>query len=535
MISLLQLNQHLDDLHSDTSIDQKDGILNWFRNAQNTIGKQLSKAPLTRTKLTNISSNLSQTVISKLNELDVGMISDEQPDYVAKGHWQLPSENDFCTKSNCDKQLNLKNGKQNCRKCGKLFCDSHCHLQIKLNKLAKHDPVDGTWCRVCDDCFESRDGYLDIEGFTKSHTTAFAKARHKGMEKAHLEGNRLEKRLEKLAKLYATPAKPTNFSNTGLKPPLTTLKHRRRVSEQAIVKWEDDSSVTNCPICKTSFGKITNRKHHCRLCGRVICEKCSSKVSLNLHNNPDPVDQDPVGEVRVCRECRTAVFRRREYNEELSKPAQVVLLYQKLTKIRHAIDKTLPKFQDMLDMLQTKEIVNQTHADYQLATRTRKELLDNFAQFDFISKKINSLPHNNNSEKRLQSNIHLAANQYLQQNMLPLSMLPKILKNDPQQRKTQGPDEDEDDDEDSDSPDAILAAWTNGRPRSLSVSSSRSVKGEEKPRQQLAVLVEQQKQVQGFIQEATRKRKFDDVITLKASLDELQLEISKIKKELGDL
>jgi len=176
--------------------------------------------------------------------------------------------------------------------------------------------------------------------------------------------------------------------------------------------------------------------------------------------------------------------------------------------------------------------VNQTHADYQLAARTRKELLDNFAQFDAISKKINSLPTNNESEKRLRSNIHLAANQYLQQNMLPLSMLPKILKKDQSQPSN---DDDEDDEMDPDSPDAILAAWANGRPRSLSVSSSKSTKGEEKIRQELAVLIEQEKNVEGFIQEATNKRKIEDVSTLKASLDELRFEIDRKKKELGEL
>ncbi|CAG8466794.1 9421_t:CDS:2 [Ambispora leptoticha] len=386
MISLLQLNQHIDDLHSDTSIDQKDGILNWFKNAQSTIGKQLSKTtPLAKNKLSSISKDLSQTVISKLSELDVGVVLDEQPDYVTKVHWQKESENDCCSNAGCEKMLNLKNGRQNCRKCGKLFCDFHCHFQMRLNRQAQHDPIDGLWCRVCVGCYQTREGYLATQGVVRSHTTTFVKARHKGLEKAHLDGNRLEKRLEKLARLYATPVKPVIPGNPSLTPPLPTLNHRRRASEQSIVKWEDDASVTNCPICGISFGKITNRKHHCRLCGRVICEKCSSKVSLNLHKSSSESEQDSVGEVRVCRECRTAV--RKEYSEEIAKQPHIVLLYQ----------------------------------------------------------------------------------------------------------------------------------------------------GEEKVRQQVAVLEEQARLVEGYIQEASKKRKIDDVKTLKASLDELQIEIKKKKKELGEL
>ncbi|KAK9899666.1 hypothetical protein P389DRAFT_2535 [Cystobasidium minutum MCA 4210] len=43
-----------------------------------------------------------------------------------------------------------------------------------------------------------------------------------------------------------------------------------RAADQAIVKWQNDSEVTNCPICGAPFNVVT-RKHHCRLCGRVVC------------------------------------------------------------------------------------------------------------------------------------------------------------------------------------------------------------------------------------------------------------------------
>ncbi|GAA5826559.1 hypothetical protein JCM10212_006303, partial [Sporobolomyces blumeae] len=40
--------------------------------------------------------------------------------------------------------------------------------------------------------------------------------------------------------------------------------------EQKIVKWQEDKEVTKCSICSAPFG-LTTRRHHCRLCGRVIC------------------------------------------------------------------------------------------------------------------------------------------------------------------------------------------------------------------------------------------------------------------------
>ncbi|KDN53502.1 hypothetical protein K437DRAFT_252864 [Tilletiaria anomala UBC 951] len=43
-----------------------------------------------------------------------------------------------------------------------------------------------------------------------------------------------------------------------------------RTKEQEIVHWEDDKAAKRCPICNTPFS-LAVRKHHCRLCGRVVC------------------------------------------------------------------------------------------------------------------------------------------------------------------------------------------------------------------------------------------------------------------------
>ncbi|RAL62405.1 hypothetical protein DID88_004971 [Monilinia fructigena] len=44
--------------------------------------------------------------------------------------------------------------------------------------------------------------------------------------------------------------------------------------EVVVPRWQPDSEVTQCPICSTSFGWLS-RKHHCRKCGRVVCNSCS--------------------------------------------------------------------------------------------------------------------------------------------------------------------------------------------------------------------------------------------------------------------
>ncbi|KAL7927751.1 hypothetical protein ACQKWADRAFT_12431 [Trichoderma austrokoningii] len=49
---------------------------------------------------------------------------------------------------------------------------------------------------------------------------------------------------------------------------------RERQSSVVLPRWQPDGEVTYCPICRTQFS-IFVRKHHCRKCGRVVCNSCS--------------------------------------------------------------------------------------------------------------------------------------------------------------------------------------------------------------------------------------------------------------------
>lgn len=42
--------------------------------------------------------------------------------------------------------------------------------------------------------------------------------------------------------------------------------------------WVNDSDATQCNVCQTVFGYITNRPHHCRLCGSAICVACMTAL-----------------------------------------------------------------------------------------------------------------------------------------------------------------------------------------------------------------------------------------------------------------
>ncbi|OAQ99204.1 hypothetical protein LLEC1_02268 [Akanthomyces lecanii] len=103
-------------------------------------------------------------------------------------------------------------------------------------------------------------------------------------------------------------------------------RHRRESPEFVVPRWQPDAEVTLCPICNTQFS-IWVRKHHCRKCGRVVCNSCSphritipnqyivrppdSEVSFASGLFADPMgasylerDGIPGGErVRLCNPC----------------------------------------------------------------------------------------------------------------------------------------------------------------------------------------------------------------------------------------
>lgn len=83
---------------------------------------------------------------------------------VTRAHWQRPGPYDACSEPSCGKRLGGTSGSVNCRKCGKLFCEDHTMYQMKLSRSAHHEPVRGFWCRVCETCYKSREGYNDHNG-----------------------------------------------------------------------------------------------------------------------------------------------------------------------------------------------------------------------------------------------------------------------------------------------------------------------------------------------------------------------------------
>ncbi|CAL8069983.1 unnamed protein product [Calicophoron daubneyi] len=65
---------------------------------------------------------------------------------------------------------------------------------------------------------------------------------------------------------------------------------RERIANR---QWTKDDEATSCVSCHREFS-ISNRRHHCRHCGGIFCQQCSS------YRAPTAASKDPV---RVCASC----------------------------------------------------------------------------------------------------------------------------------------------------------------------------------------------------------------------------------------
>lgn len=74
--------------------------------------------------------------------------------------------------------------------------------------------------------------------------------------------------------------------------------------------WVPDEAVSKCTACGTDFGAFI-RKHHCRNCGDIFCDKCThGRIALTAEENAQPV--------RVCDRCMAEVTQRLSSAKESS-------------------------------------------------------------------------------------------------------------------------------------------------------------------------------------------------------------------------
>lgn len=298
MLTLLQLNRHIDDQHGQLEEKEQEEVKSWFK-TQMVKAKKFQPLAVINQKLKGLdhfesNEELKSTSVTPLvgspmrpsTPATVLTSRANSDDVVTKEHWQKQTANNACSDPMCGRKLTGANGHVNCRKCGKLFCEEHTMYQMKLSRSAQHEPTRGYWSRVCETCYKSREGYNDHTGFERDLLGEFASIRRKAVDKTYLEVSRLEKRLTKLTQILADPAIHQEQGVYSYLKSFSGAPTRKRIAEQSVVDWEEDSKVLKCPFCQQEFVNYSFRRHHCRLCGRVVCADlataCSGKIALSV-------------------------------------------------------------------------------------------------------------------------------------------------------------------------------------------------------------------------------------------------------------
>ncbi|TQN72285.1 Vacuolar segregation protein pep7 [Colletotrichum shisoi] len=521
MLTLLQLNRHIDDNHQELPEVEQDEVRTWF-DKQVLKAKRFQPLSIINQKLrgldvfeSNESMPVAPPAVAKLVE---GPIDPDE--LITRSHWQRQTSNDRCTDPTCAKGLGAVNGSINCRNCGRLFCEEHTMYQMRLSRSAQHDPVRGYWVRVCETCYKSRDGYNDHNGVLVDHTSAFAEMRRKRVERQNLEAARLEKRLTKLTQLLASAPEDVTANGGNLLSPVATLtgqKSQRKLLEQSVVTWEDDASVTQSTSPATEKPPTTAQ--------------------------PGQLSVD----VRMCRGCNHTIFSKRDFAATLVHKPPDQRAYETLRQFERGIRQLMPIFQRTLLALQPEgedgsdiSKAPPTHAQIQEASKIRKRLTDAFTKYDMAARRLRDMKTTSKTQLRLQQAVYAAASSFLHTHMLTLKSVPQILR----ARSSQ-----------SSRLRALQPGSVNGSSSSLHLSPLRNqelaesetasqasetstavsaLETEEKEaRERLVVLEEQRFMVQQMVDAARDARRFEEVRALTRNVEELDREIERAKKMVG--
>ncbi|KKZ61166.1 hypothetical protein EMCG_04215 [[Emmonsia] crescens] len=555
MLTLLQLNRHLDDTHANLEDDRQVEVKDWFQ-IQVEKAKRFQPLAVLNQKLKGLDvfepNHNAAVPVSAPTRTPPGQAGPEPPripdpdEVVTREHWQPRGLYDVCLEPMCQKRLTVTTGSVNCRKCGKLFCEDHTMYQMKLSRSAHHEPIRGFWCRVCETCYKSREGYNNHNGQERDHTAEFTELRRQKVDKAFLEVSRLEKRLTRLTQLLSTLPADQIQSGANKRWSIAWQNDQRKKIEQSVVSWQDDASVPRCPFCQQDFTSYTFRRHHCRTCGRVVCGDpitgCSSEIGLDISpKKPTATNEKLSIDIRLCKECKSTIFDRRDVAQDLLKEPPDLRAYKNLVQFEKGIRLLLPRFQKLLAALQDPE---NTPSPTQLtdASKVRRRLMDSFAQYDIAARRIRDLPTQSPTQAKLQKAIYHQATNFLHLHMLPLKSLPKVLKHaTPHGNKL---------------PHNMNASITNGGTSALAAikygnqesansttslasdnsSAISALETEEKSlRERLIVLEEQKFFVTEMIADANRRRKYDEASSLAQNAEDLSKEIDRVNGMIGQL
>ncbi|XP_041130100.1 rabenosyn-5-like isoform X1 [Polyodon spathula] len=399
-------------------------------------------------------------------------------------------------------------------------------------------------------------------GATRSHLDYFKKHRAARIDHYVIEVNKLIIRLEKL----------TSFERTN------TDAAKIRAIEKSVVSWVNDQDVPFCPDCGNKFN-IRNRRHHCRLCGSIMCKKCMENITLpsaykltsatkegmsflgspslspsssvqgsrrgsisSMSSVSSVLDEKDDERIRCCRHCMCMLHKREQHMDEKDYAPEIVKFYEKLRMCMEKVDQKAPDYIKMAESLNAGESTyNLSHAN-----GLRLEVQKYYELIDALSKKIlmlgmNEEPKPHPKTQQLQRMIRYTATLFVQEKLLGLMSLPtkekyeemKEKRKQDQERKLQlekqALQEAQNKRTEEKPRDRLhVVASTNGEAAQMQKSSMTKVGGwlpsSGAPRnwENSDPLLQQIDNIQSFIQQAREASRVDEVNMLEENLRQLQ-------------
>ncbi|KAM5148192.1 rabenosyn-5 isoform 1-T2 [Mantella aurantiaca] len=282
-------------------------------------------------------------------------------------------------------------------------------------------------------------------GATRTHLSDFKRHRAARIDHYVVEVNKLVIRLEKL----------TSFDR------LNTDTAKIRAIERSVVPWVNDQDVPFCPDCGNKF-TMRNRRHHCRLCGSIMCKKCTelvtipfankltsaSKHSASSHGSPNlspnasaqtsrrgsisslssvssVLEEKDDDKIRCCQHCKDTLLKRETQMDEKEHTPEIVRLYQKLRSCMDKVDEKAPEY------IRMAQSINAGETTYNLdhANNLRVEVQKLYELIDALSKRIlilgvNEEPKPHPKNLQLQKMVRYSATLFVQEKLLGLMSLP---------------------------------------------------------------------------------------------------------------
>ena len=182
---------------------------------------------------------------------------------------------------------------------------------------------------------------------------------------------------------------------------------KMRKMEMEVVQWQSDRDGKYCAICTKKL--LMTSKHHCRLCGLVICNKCSMFLPMPMamlleKTNKQCLDEQACrralriakeqanelsvngkleNALRLCMKCNAIIEKRIHRLKSVHTRPKLSLLYVSICDMMKEVDNLLPMYEGIVSGILEGKVEHTSDE----AKRIRFSILQLYESIDAKSKK----------------------------------------------------------------------------------------------------------------------------------------------------